>query len=469
MNIFSLLFLYLVLPLSALVYFLLPDIRRKNLALIVISLVMYGLAQPLHILLMVALSYLNYRFAFRIDPEERGSVLLPAVLNVGILAGFKYFSLLLELFGVSLGGFDIMPIGLSIFVFSAISYLADVYLGTVEPEEKFSNLLLYILMFPKLIQGPIVPYAQLRNQLEFRRTNPRICFEGFQRFLFGLAKKLLLADACGRLLIAFQTAEADYTLVGVWFTAILFMFRLYYDFSGCCDMAIGLGRIFGFRYCENFRRPYMALSVTEFCSRWNLTLVAFFRKYVYEPIGSDKLGKSRQALNMLICLLLVGLWHSTGLNYLVWAVYLWAVLVLEMYLKDHINYWPDWLCRCWTLWLLLFGFIIFSHEDLGELKLALSGTLGYGGFSVPGTGRWIFSSIPLLICCTDGCTNLPALVKRMAAGICGMDRQSTRDDAVAPLRILYVVVCAVVVLALLWLCTVVLTMHTPLPSIYGAF
>ena len=150
-------------------------------------------------------------------------------------------------------------------------------------------------------------------------------------------------------------------------------------------------------------------------------------------------------------------------------VILWAVLVLEMYLKDHINYWPDWLCRCWTLWLLLFGFIIFSHEDLGELKLALSGTLGYGGFSVPGTGRWIFSSIPLLICCTIGCTNLPVLVKRVLAGVCGMDRQSTRDDAVAPLRILYVVVCAVVVLALLWLCTVVLTMHTPLPSIYGAF
>ena len=154
MNIFSLLFLYLVLPLSALVYFLLPDIRRKNLALSVISLVMYGLAQPLHILLMVVLSYLNYRFAVRIDPEERGSVLLPAVLNVGILAGFKYFSLLLELFGVSLGGFEIMPIGLSIFVFSAISYLADVYLGTVEPEEKFSNLLLYS---PSCSRVPLFP------------------------------------------------------------------------------------------------------------------------------------------------------------------------------------------------------------------------------------------------------------------------------------------------------------------------
>jgi alginate O-acetyltransferase complex protein AlgI len=469
LNSYTLLFLYLVLPVSALVYHLMPDIRRKNIALIVMSLLLYTFGQPAYTLLMVALCYVNYRFAFRIDPEERGTLLLPVVLNVGILAGFKYLSVLLGLFDVSTGGFTILPAGLSIFVFSAVSYLADVYQGTVEPEERFSNLLLYFLMFPKLLQGPIVPYSQLSHQLQRRRTNARACFEGFQRFLFGLAKKVLLADACGRLILAFQNAEAENTLVGVWFTAIVFMFRIYYDFSGCCDMAIGLGRIFGFRYCENFKRPYLALSVTEFCSRWNLTLVGFFRTYVYEPLGSNQLGKARQAINMLFCLLLIGLWHSTGLNYLVWAAYFWAVLVVELYLQDYITYWPDWLCRCWTLWLLLFSFILFSREDLGSLKAAMSGILGYGGFSVPGTGRWIFSSLPLLIICWIGVTDLPVLAKRMFAGVCGMDGRKGQSEAISPLRVIYVAVCAACVLGLLWLCTVALATQSPLPSIYGQF
>ena len=465
----SLLFLYLILPLSVLVYFLLPDIRRKNLALIVISLLLYSVGNLLYLPLMAGLCLLNYKMAFRIHPEDRRSLWIPVLINVGLLAGFKYLSMVLDLFDVKTGSFVLLPIGLSVFVFSAVSYLVDVYNGTVEPEEKFSNLLLYFLMFPKLLQGPIVPYAQLRGQMEIRRHSPRAVFEGFQRFLFGLAKKVLLADACGRLLEAFNSACADNTLVGVWFTAILFLFQIYYDFSGCCDMAIGLGRIFGFRYCENFNRPYMALSVTEFCARWNMSLGNFFRNYVYEPLGADQFGKSRQAVNMMICCLLVGMWHATGMNYLIWAVYLGAVLVVELYLQDSMRFWPDWLCRCWTWWLLLFGFIIFSHEDLSALKAAMAGVLGYGDFSIPGTGRWIASSIPLLMICTIGCTELPVMVKQIFAGLCTMDRRSARDDKIALLRVVYVFVCLIVMLVLLWLVTVAMTTQPALAPIYSKF
>ena len=465
----SLLFLYLILPLSVLVYFLLPDIRRKNMALIVISLLLYSMGNLLYLPLMAGFCLLNYKMAFRIHPEDRRSLWIPVLINVGLLAGFKYLSMVLDLFDVKTGSFVLLPIGISVFTFSAVSYLADVYNGTVEPEEKFSNLLLYFLMFPKLLQGPIVPYVQLRGQLEVRRHSPRAVFEGIQRFLFGLAKKVLLADACGRLLEACNSAGADNTLVGVWFTAILFLFQIYYDFSGCCDMAIGLGRIFGFRYCENFNRPYMALSVTEFCTRWNMSLGNFFRNYVYEPLGSDQFGKSRQAVNMMICCLLLGMWYATGLNYLIWTVYLGAVLVVELYLQDSMRFWPDWLCRCWTWWLLLFGFIIFSHEDLSALKAAMAGVLGYGDFSLPGTGRWIASSIPLLMICTIGCTELPVMVKQIFAGLCAMDRRSARDDSIAPLRLVYVLVCLIVMLVLLWLVTVAMTTNPALAPIYSKF
>ena len=465
----SLLFLYLILPVSVLVYHLLPDVRRKNLALIVISLLLYTMGQPIYLPLMVGLCFVNYRMAFRIDPEDRRSIWIPVLINIGILGGLKYLSMVFDLFDVKTNGFVVLPMGLSIFVFSAVSYLLDIYNGTVEPEEKFSNLLLYFLMFPKLLQGPIVPYSQLRGQLEFRRHSPRAVFEGIQRFLFGMAKKVLLADACGRILESFNGAGADNTLVGVWFTAILFLFQIYYDFSGCCDMAIGLGRIFGFRYCENFNRPYMALSVTEFCSRWNISLGGFFRRYVYEPLGSDELGEARQAVNILICCLLLGLWYATGLNYLIWALYLGAVLVVELYLKDSMRFWPDWICRCWTWWLLLFGFVLFSHQDLSSLKTALAGMLGYGGFSVPGTGKWIVYSLPLLIFCIVGCTEVPVMVKRIFAGICGMDRRSARDDRITPLRIVYVLVCLAAMLMLLWVVTVAMTGEPALAPIYSKF
>lgn len=469
MDLSNLMFLYLFLPLSVLAYHLLPQVWQKNLALIVISLLFYALGQPAYVIAMAALSFINYRLALRIDPEEKHSVLLPIVINVGVLFAFKYLSVVLDLFDVKTGSFVILPVGLSVFTFSAVSYVLDVYKGTVEPEEDFGKLLLYFLMFPKLIQGPIVPYGQIRSQMSRRHSTPRSVFEGFQRFLFGLAKKVLLADACGRILQALNDSGGDNTLVGVWFAAVLFMLRLYYDFSGCCDMAIGLGRIFGFRYCENFNRPYMALSVTDFCKRWNMSLGSFFRSYVYEPLGGGEFGKHRKLINLFVCFILVGIWHSTGLNYMIWAAYLWAVVSAEVYLDDYMRFWPDWLCRCWTMWLLTFGFILFSHENLEELKSALSATLGYGGFAVPGMGAAIRKSLPLLFICVLGCTNFPVFVKRIFAGVCGMDRHSNPAGTVLWLRVLYAVVCLCVVVLLLWLCTVSMVTNPVLPGLYSRF
>ena len=465
----GLVFLYLILPLSVLCYHFLRETWQKNLVLIAISLLLYTFWQPVYVLLLGLLSFVNYRSALRIHPDEKKTILIPVIINIAVLAVFKYLSLILDLFHIQTGEFRVLPIGLSVFVFSAVSYLVDVYHGTVEPEEDFGHLILYFLMFPKLLQGPIVSYSHIRPQLSRRRSSPRAVFEGFQRFVFGLSKKILLADACGRLLDTLNQSGADNTLVGVWFAAVLFLFQIYYDFSGCCDMATGLGRVFGFRYGENFNRPYMALSVTEFCGGWNISLGNFLRNYVYIPLGSDEIGKTRQAINMLICCLLVGAWHSTGLNYLIWGLFLGAVLIAEVFLQDSMRFWPDWLCRCWTLWLLTFGFILFSHENLSDLKSALAAILGYGGFSVAGLGRALISSVPLLLMCILGCTNLPVYVKRIFMRLCGMDVRSTAKGTLTPLTILYAMVCMLVVLILLWLCTASLIQFHPLPPVYGRF
>jgi hypothetical protein len=197
--------------------------------------------------------------------------------------------------------------------------------------------------------------------------------------------------------------------------------------------------------------------------------VKFFRSYVYEPLGADQWGKARQAINMLVCCILVGLWHSTGLNYLVWAVYLWTVLTVELYIRDNMQFWPDWVCRGWTIWMLVFGCILFSHENLGELKSAVMATLGYGGFSMNGLGRCIFRSIPLILTCAVGCTNLPLFAKRIFAGVCGMDPRSARTDGISVLRIAYALVCLMAVLMLLWVCTVALASRSALPFIYSQF
>ena len=489
----NLFFLYILLPAVMLIYFLMPDINRKNLALIIISLVFYSMGQPIYMVMMVGLSYLNYKFALRISSEEGSSLLIPVAVNIAVLAVFKYLDFFLSTIGLGVDGgllmgglkalvkglnsvgfsfqepTTILPIGISFYTFSAISYLADVYSRKIEPEEKFRNLLLYFMMFPKLLQGPIVRYEQIAYQLEDRKHHPRAMFEGAQRFLFGLAKKVLLADYCGRILSELNSGGEDTTLVGVWFAAVLFMFQIYYDFSGYSDMAIGLGKLFGFRYCENFDRPYLSLSVTEFWRRWHMSLGSFFREYVYIPLGGNRLGKPRQIFNMFVVWVLTGLWHGASWNFVIWGLYFFVILVVEKHYMSTLEVLPDWVCRCVTLWLILVGWIIFSHENFTDLQAAFAAILGFGGFGTPGLGTRILNSLPLLLTCFVGCTMVPVYIRQIFNGICGMGRRRKKTNQVTPLRIVHMAVSFAVMCLLLWLCTVSLVGSTSAPSIYGNF
>ncbi len=489
----NLFFLYILFPAVILIYFLLPDMRKKNQALLIITLVFYAMGQPIYMGLMVAMSYLNYKLALRIDPEDRSTVILPVAINIGVLAIFKYLDFFLNTIGLGLEGgllmgglkavvngmnsigfsfkepTTVLPIGISFYTFSVISYLMDVYMDKIDPEEDFQNLLLYFMMFPKMLQGPIVRYEDIADQLYERRHHPRAMFEGMRRFLFGLAKKVLLADYCGKILAEVNSGGADTTLVGVWFAALLFMFQIYYDFSGYSDMAIGLGKIFGFRYCENFNRPYLSLSITEFWRRWHMSLGGFFRDYVYIPLGGNRMGKPRQVFNMFVVWALTGLWHGASWNYVIWGLYFFAILVVEKHFMATLETLPDWICRCITLWLVMVGWIIFSHENFSDLQAAFLATLGFGGFATAGLGTRILNSLPLLIVCFVGCTQFPVYVKRIFEGVCGMGRRHEKPNMITPLRVVHLVISVAVMCLLLWLCTVSLVGSTSAPSIYGNF
>ena len=393
----SLYFLYLFLPLTLLVYFLVPGLRLKNIVLLAASLLFYAMGQPVYVLLLVGLSYANFAMARCIRPGKRNTLLLPVVVNLAVLGLFKYLDFFLGIFGITVADGGVMlaalrgitnglnsigfafrsptsalPLGLSFYAFQVISYVADVYRGKVKAERSFFNLLLYLSMFPKMMQGPIVRYEQVARQLMDRRTTPRAAFEGAQRFIIGLAKKVLLADYAGKVVASLSTGGGNGTFVGAWLAALMFMFQIYFDFSGYSDMAIGLGRIFGFRYCENFDLPYISTSITEFWRRWHMSLGSFFRDYVYIPLGGNRVKKSRWIRNILVVWALTGFWHGAQWNFLFWGLYYGLLLLAEkLFLGRLLERLPRAVRWLYTAFFVLIGWVLFNLTDFPSLCHAL--------------------------------------------------------------------------------------------------
>ena len=487
----NLYFLYVWLPLVMLVYFLVRQMRWKNYVLTGFSLFFYAMGQPIYLALLIGLTYLNFKLANEIRSGDKISVLKPVAMNIAVLALFKYLDFFLSFVGLSTAdgllltmlkwiirglnaiGFafrepsTILPMGISFFTFSMISYLVDIYYGRVEPEKSFKKLLMYVSMFPKLLQGPIVRYNQVDFQLAHRRLSPRSAFDGSLRFLVGLAKKVLLADYCGQIIAELTAVGSHTSFIGAWLSAILYMFQIYFDFSGYSDMAIGLGKVFGFTFCENFDLPYTARSITEFWRRWHMSLGSFFRDFVYIPLGGNRLGWKRQILNLLAVWTLTGLWHGASWNYVLWGLYFFGLLVAEKYYKEQLEKIHIAGRHAITLGLLLLGWVIFSHENFGELGAALAGMMGFGGFA--GTGVWLklLNSLPLMAVCTLFCTPYPRKVLALWRAKCAMTGEE--DEELTPMKAAYLASGFAMALLLLWLCTVSLVGNTSAPSIYGNF
>lgn len=475
MELASLFFIYVFLPLTVAVYFLIPSMRGKNAVLTAASLIFYAVGKPLYLLVLLGSAVVNHLLAKRIVPARRATLVLPVALNLLLLIVFKYLDFFLGIFGVhgADGGGVLnwaLPLGISFYTFQLISYHIDIYRGKTRPAATFSKLLLYISMFPKMPVGPIVRYCDVEKQLDSRRTNPRAIFEGSIRFLIGLAKKVLIADYAAKVVTELAPAQIG---IAAWFSALMYLFRIYFDFSGCSDMAIGLGRVFGFRYGENFDLPYTSRSVTEFWRRWHISLGSFFRDYVYIPLGGNRKGKLRQILNMAVVWALTGLWHGASWNYVIWGLYFFLLLTAEKQLLPRLERLPYLLRNLLTMFFVLIGWVIFSHESFAELGAAFAAMFAPKQFWSGSVWVQIRSSIPLLLLCIVGSSVLPRWFGMIWSGIfaqkqaCRADRSFARKVTLR--KLIYAVSLLAYGLLLLWLCTVSLVGSTAAPSLYAAY
>ena len=384
----SLLFLLLFLPLLLILYFIGKNLKWRNAVLLLFSLVFYAWGEPKWILCMLGATVINYICALVLEkassPIRRKMVLaLGVIASLAALFYFKYASFFVdtvaELFGVNWHLPDVqLPIGISFYTFQILTYTVDVYRGKVPPQKNFARLLLYVSCFPQLIAGPIVQYADIAAQLDERTTSMSDFADGMGRFSIGLAKKVLLANGCGK---AVETLLAGTALSvsGAWLGAVLYALQIYFDFSAYSDMAIGLGHVFGFSYRENFNYPYISASVGEFWRRWHISLGSFFRDYVYIPLGGNRTGNWATARNLLIVWTLTGLWHGASWNFVVWGLYYGVWLLIERFaLKTVLEKIPKVLRILGTLLIVLVGWVLFYHVSLADGWRQITAMFGFG-------------------------------------------------------------------------------------------
>lgn len=457
-------FLYLFLPAAVLVYYLMPDLRRKNLVLLAAGLLFYAMGQPHWLVLVLAQSYLNWRLGFEVKAGAIKTLILPVVLNLAVLLALRMVSPVLA--ALEIDRSVPLPLGLGFYTLTVISYHADIFRGKIRRERSFLDFLLYLTLLPKLSQGPILRYDQAMKQIKGRKGDPRQIFEGVQRFCVGLAKKVLLADHCA-LIIASMDGNGDQVLVGAWLSAVLFLFRIYFECSGFADMAIGMGKIFGFRLPENYDLPYTALSVTDFCSKWHLTLGEFLRDYVQKPLDDQRQSAGRHLAVLLAVCVLGGLWHGVTLNFVMLGVYFFVVMAVESLLEEYLTDLPDVLRNFLTMLLVLFGFVIFAHPDLTDMAATVKAMFGFSGFAVTGIGETVLNSIPLLFACWIGSSSLPRQLMHIWNGICGMNGKQRRDDSVNLLKVVHTAVSFGFICLLLWMCTMALVKDPSVPSIFS--
>ena len=393
-------FLMAFLPVTLLIYFLTPAkfVKARNAVLLIASLVFYGWGEPKYILIMIVSIISNYVLALLIgsakDKKAKGSATLFLVIdilvNLGLLGFFKYADFLIEtvnsllktdasLLGIAL------PIGISFYTFQTMSYVIDVYRGKVEVQKDFLTLACYVALFPQLIAGPIVRYSDCEKALKARTSDPERVSEGVRRFIFGFAKKILIANQMAAVWeeIYGMIDAGIHISVGLgWLGAIAFTFQIYFDFSGYSDMAIGLGRIFGFDYLENFNYPYISSTITEFWRRWHMSLSSWFRDYVYIPLGGNKKGLLRQLLNIAIVWALTGLWHGASWNFVLWGVYYGILLIIEklflLKVLDRIPGKLGFIRHVYTLFLVTLGWVLFKITDFGDLMVYVGYMFGKG-------------------------------------------------------------------------------------------
>ena len=411
-------FLYYFLPCVLLLYAVTPK-KLKNFTLLVSSLVFYAWGEPRLVVLMLLTVFCGYVLGLltqRYPKYKKGFLALAVIFSLGFLAYFKYADFFIANFnavtGLSLPLLQVaLPIGISFYTFQLLSYNIDVYRGEVPAQRNFIHLAAYIALFPQLIAGPIVRYKDIAAQLEARTHTWEKTAQGVRRFVLGLAKKILIANTLGELCEIFKVS-GDKSVVFYWLYAVAFCLHIYFDFSGYSDMAIGLGKLFGFAFMENFNYPYISKSITEFWRRWHISLGTWFRDYVYIPLGGSRVGKPRLLINIFVVWLLTGFWHGAAWNFIVWGLFFGALLVAE---KFFLLKWLDKskiLGRVYVLLAVIISFVIFNAADLTEAMQYIGGMFGVGGVPLVSgeTVYYLQSYAVTLVVALIGATPLPKLL-----------------------------------------------------------
>lgn len=407
-------FLFVFLPILLIVYFLIPTTSLKNAILFVASIFFYAWGEPVHIFLMLGSIVINYFFGRFMEGKpwiRKTSFACAIIWNIGLLFAFKYSSFFVvsinTIFKMNIPVPNIaLPIGISFYTFQILSYIIDVYRGEYKAQRNILYLGMYVSLFPQLIAGPIVRYAQIEGQLKIRKTDFNNIYLGLRRFTIGFSKKILIADQLSPLVDSIVSGKYP-SILAYWIGAVAYTLQIYYDFCGYSDMAIGLGKVFGFEFPENFNHPYFSTSISEFWRRWHITLGAWFKDYVYIPLGGNRIGIRRTCVNLFVVFLLTGMWHGAGLNFLIWGIYYAVFIIAEkLLIKEKIERFPVWIGRIYTLIVVIVGWVIFRVDSMSNLCMYLRGMVFPSGkdfaymqmamnplyFFVMGVG--IFLSIP---------------------------------------------------------------------------
>lgn len=427
----SLFFLAVFLPVTLIAQHFAADIKLKNKIILAASLFFYAWGEPKWIFVMLLVTLVDYGAGLLIDkyrrtPFAKTAVAGAAVITLGALIVFKYMNFFTgnidSIFGTEIQTHISLPIGISFYTFQALSYVVDVYRGDVKCQKSYYKLLLYVSMFPQLIAGPIVRYSDIEKEINQRKVTYKSISNGITRFVIGLFKKAFFANLLGE--VAALYLDGDLTkasFVQGWLGIIAYFFQIYFDFSGYSDMAIGLGKMMGFSFPENFKYPYVSKSVTEFWRRWHITLSSFFRDYVYIPLGGNR---KNHIFNLFVVWVLTGFWHGASWNFIVWGFYYFVLLVLEKKVYgEKLAKLPSFVQHIYTIFAVLIGWIFFYFENMKNVGHLLASMIGVHGFSALGDGAMFKNRLPILILAIIAVTPLASIISRKLKGVIfGMPR-----------------------------------------------
>mgnify|MGYP000191717823 FL=1 len=418
----SLVFMFAYLPITLLAYYLVPR-QGRNIFLFIVNLIFYGWGEPKLVLLMVFNIFFNYLGGWLVDKyradakKKKLFLILTCVLDIGILAVFKYTGMITETLNMlpflNIPELQIsLPIGISFYTFQTMSYVIDVYRDDAPVSKNFINFGTYVALFPQLIAGPIVRYRDVAEQLVNRRETLEMFTRGVKLFMVGLAKKVIIANTMGTLTTNIFATTDENGVVGTWVGMIAYTFQIYFDFSGYSDMACGLGNMMGFEFLKNFNYPYIAKSITDFWRRWHISLSTWFKEYVYIPLGGNRKGVKRQILNLLIVWGLTGLWHGAAYNFVLWGLYYGLLLILEKFiLKKFLDRLPSFVQHIYTLFIIIIGWGLFYFTDVGQLGEFMVDLFNFGnGICGDQAFNLIMSNLPMLIIAAVASTPLAKML-----------------------------------------------------------